>query len=142
MKGWLSCNNHNGSITTQKRPSLLWRKQGKKGRGKEHDTRKGKQKLMWEILRNITKIWETRTKEKKTIYRFIKTVNLPQNSIKNNTSAIPLNILSTALLHYHLKSPREKKHTRNHPSLKRQLMLKTNSKTQTFREHYECWMFS
>lgn len=45
MKGWVGCNDHDGSITTQKGPSLLWGKQGKKG--KEYDTRKDKQKLMW-----------------------------------------------------------------------------------------------
>lgn len=64
-------NDHNDSVTTQKRPSLLWRKQGKKGRGKEYDTRTGKQNLMWEILRNITQLkFEKQEPRKKDNFLF------------------------------------------------------------------------
>lgn len=62
MKGWVGCNDHNGSITTQKGPFLLRGKQGKKGKGKEYDTRKGKS---WCGEYNTTITWETRTKEER-----------------------------------------------------------------------------
>lgn len=78
----------------------MWGKQRKRGRGKENDIRMGKY--------NTTQIWETREGKKnpRTIFHFIKTVDLPQNSIKSHESeATALLTLSIALLLYHLKSP-------------------------------------
>lgn len=49
MKGWVGWNCHNGLITSQKGGFLLWGKEGKKGRGKEYEGRKCKQKFLWEI---------------------------------------------------------------------------------------------
>lgn len=123
----------------------MWGKQRKRGRGKENDIRMGKY--------NTTQIWETREGKKnpRTIFHFIKTVDLPQNSIKSHESeATALLTLSIALLLYHLKSPvwgkkKKRQSTKGNPAHKKkgggQVMLKISSKKETFRKEYECWMF-